>query len=157
ARLNGPQAVALDGAGNLYIADAGNSRVRFVNLSSGDVTLPQQTVHPGQIATIAGSGASGFSGDGGPAITARLRAAFRAIALDASGSLWIADSANHRIRFVNLSSATVTVAGQPVPSGFIVSVAGTTTAGGVSQGFSGDGGPATSALLNLTSGLAFDP
>jgi sugar lactone lactonase YvrE len=156
AQLHEPQAVALDGAGNLYIADAGNSCVRFVNLSSDDVMLPQQTVHAGQIATIAGTGVSGFAGDGGPAITAQLSASFRAIALDASGNLWIADSVNGRVRFVNQSSATVNVAGQAVPSGFIATIAGTTV-GGVSLGFSGDAGPATSALLNLTSGLAFDP
>jgi len=86
-----PSGVALDAAGNLYISDRSNARVRKVDAATGIVT------------TIVGGGQSGFSGDGGPALGASLRSP-NTIALDASGTLYIADASNHRIRVVVPSS-----------------------------------------------------
>jgi sugar lactone lactonase YvrE len=122
AQLNNPRAVALDSDGNVLIADSGNNRIRRV--TPGGVIL-----------TVVGNGAGGFSGDGGPATAASLFFPVK-IALDAAGNLFIADSANNRVR-------KVTVAG------IISTVAGDGTAG-----FSGDGNLATAASLNLPSGVA---
>ncbi|MFK0174102.1 RICIN domain-containing protein [Streptomyces sp. NPDC090306] len=124
ARLNGPYGVAVDGRGQLYITDAENHRVRKV---AGD----------GTISTVAGTGTDGYSGDGGPAASARLDFPL-GVAADTIGTLYISDHNNHRIR---------RVAGD----GTISTVAGTGT-----DGFSGDGGPATSAQLNYPFGLAVD-
>ena len=124
AQLSGPKGVEVDGAGNLYIADTGNHRIRRVNPS-------------GTITTIAGIGGNGFSGDGGPAGTARLSFP-SGLALDAAGNLYIADTGNHRIRRLD-------------PSGTITTVAGTGQ-----PGFSGDGGPAVSAQLTAPKGVSVD-
>ncbi len=121
AYLNFPDGVAVDGAGNLFIADVGNSRVRKVS--------PE-----GVITTVAGNGTQGFSGDGGPAAKAQLSGP-NGLALDNAGNLFISDGL--RIRKVSGSGIITTVAG--------------TGAGG----YSGDGGPATSAQL-LPGGLAVD-
>lgn len=137
ATLNGPQGIAIDPFLNLYIAESGNFLVRKVDGS-------------GTLTTVAGSGVQGFSGDGGPATQAKLNI-FRNVALDGEGNLWIADSMNHRIRFVNLSAAPVTVAGRKVSPGTITTVVGTGT-----PGSSGDGGKASAAAINLPIGLAFD-
>jgi sugar lactone lactonase YvrE len=122
AQLYNPTGVAVDPAGNLYIADAGNNRIRKV--SNGVIT------------TVAGDGIQGFSGDNGPATTAQLNIP-NAVAVDAAGNLYIADDANNRIRKVS--------------NGVIVTVAGNGTAG-----YSGDNGPATSAQLNEPLGIAVD-
>jgi len=87
ARLRGPVGLALDGNGNLYIADRLNSRVRRINSS-------------GFIATVAGDGSFGFSGDGGPPGEAQFNGP-AGVAVDADGNLLIADSGNNRIRRVN--------------------------------------------------------
>jgi sugar lactone lactonase YvrE len=110
-----PSGVALDTAGNLYIADGNNSRIRKVDGS-------------GIITTVAGNGASGFSGDSGPATAASLDFP-QGVALDTAGNLYIGDS--NRIRKVATGS------------GIISTVAGH----GTFTGFSGDGGPATAATL----------
>jgi hypothetical protein len=120
ARLN-PWTLVLDGAGNLFIEDSGNVRVRKVS--------PE-----GIITTVAGSGKAGFSGDGGPATEARF-SELRLGAVDAAGNLFIADRNNHRIRKVSLEGIVTTVAGSG-PTG---------AAKGVSAG---DGGLATEARLN---------
>jgi len=86
AGLNNPYGVAVDMAGNVYIADTDNSRVRKVS------TL-------GTITTVAGNGTYGFSGDRGPAINASLSSPY-GVAVDSAGNLYIADSANDRIRKV---------------------------------------------------------
>ena len=86
ARLNLVRDVAVDAAGNLYIADEVNHRIRWVDPS-------------GVIRTFAGTGASGFSGDGGPATSARIRGP-RGVAVDPSGRVLIGDTANHAIRRV---------------------------------------------------------
>ncbi|MDE2965617.1 MAG: fibronectin type III domain-containing protein [Acidobacteriota bacterium] len=84
ASLIEPQGVAVDGEGNLYIADTGNDRIRRVD-SSGTIT------------TIAGTGARGYSGDNGPALQARLGQPGD-VAVDAAGNIYIADTQNHCVR-----------------------------------------------------------
>ncbi|MDD5543122.1 MAG: NHL repeat-containing protein [Acidobacteriia bacterium] len=123
ARLNYPGAVTLDAAGNLFISDTNNHRVRKVTPS-------------GVINTVAGNGTFGFSGDGGPAISAQLYLP-HGLATDATGNLYIADWANYRVRKVTLAGTISTFAG-----------IGT-------LGFTGDGGPATLAQLGPI-GLALD-
>ncbi len=115
ASLRGPNGLAVDTGGNLYIADTFNNRIRRINSETGIIT------------SVAGNGTFGFSGDGGPATTASLRYPFD-IALDGGGSLYIADTSNSRIRRVELSSGTIT-----------------TVVGNGTSGPSGDGGPATAA------------
>jgi sugar lactone lactonase YvrE len=122
AKLNQPLGVALDTAGNLYIVDQFNQRIRAV---SG-----------GTMKTIAGNGAGAFSGDGGPATSASLNNP-QGIAVDTAGNLYIADYSNNRIRAV--SGGTIT-----------------TVAGNGVDGFSGDAGPATIASLNGPGGVALD-
>jgi len=109
-----PTGVAVDLNGNVYIAEYGN-RIRKV-------------APDGIITTVAGTGDSGFSGDGGPATSATFRRPY-SIALDKAGTIYVADRDNHRIRKI---------------SGGIV----TTIAGTGRQGFSGDDGPATAATLD---------
>jgi sugar lactone lactonase YvrE len=117
--------VALDAAGNLYIADRDNNRVRRISAATGIIT------------TVAGTGALGYGGDGGPATSAILNRPI-AVALDGAGNLYIADWFNNRVRKVDTT-------------GVITTVAGTGTAG-----FAGDGGAATSALLRDPTGVAVD-
>jgi sugar lactone lactonase YvrE len=126
ASLFAPAGVALDGSGNLYIADTGNHRIRRVDATTGTIT------------TVAGDGSSGFSGDGGPATSASL-SQFYGVALDGSGNVYIADVANDRIRQVDVVTGTIT-----------------TVAGDGSRGFSGDGGRATAASLNAPTGVTVD-
>jgi hypothetical protein len=97
ARLNRPSGLALDSAGNLFIADSGNSRVRKVTPG-------------GIISTVVGTGSYGYSGDDGPATSATLASPF-GLATDGAGNLFIADTSNHRIRKVNSSGVIATVAG----------------------------------------------
>ena len=180
ARLYDPDGMAVDGFGNLYIADTENHRIRRVNPS-------------GIITTVAGTGETGFSGDNGPAVRARLYYP-RGVAVDAAGNLFIGDAYNHRIRRVDPSGIITTIVGtgepgfsgdggpavaaqllgpQGVaadgagnlyvadsvnfrirrvdPSGMIITIAGTGK-----QGYSGDGGPATGARLNVPEGVAVD-
>lgn len=118
ASLSNPEAVAVDGAGNILIADSFSNRIRHVNVSTGVIT------------TVAGNGTYGFSGDGGPALSASLSQP-EGVAVDGSGNILIAETGSARIRRVSAST------------GIIATVAGN----GI-QGFSGDGGPATSASLS---------
>jgi len=123
AMLDNPYGVALDSAGNLFIADRFNGRIRKVDPS-------------GIITTVAGNGTRGFSGDSGPATDAMIYPAD--VAVDNAGNLFIADSDNYRIRKVD-------------PSGIITTVAGNGT-----WGFSGDGGPATDAMISYAMDVAMD-
>jgi trimeric autotransporter adhesin len=124
AQLTNPQGVCVDAAGNVYISDHGNNRVRMVS-SSGIIT------------TIAGNGSVGSAGDFGPATAAQLNQ-IAGIAVNSLGFLAIADQNNERVRLVT-------------PTGFIGTIAGIG-----SSTFSGDGGPATAAALTTPSGVAFD-
>jgi sugar lactone lactonase YvrE len=130
AGLNSPGGVAVDANGDLYIADADDCRV--LKVSAGGI-----------ITTVAGSGWCGYSGDGGPAASAMLWQPL-GVAVDATGSLYIADAYNSRVRKVS-------------PAGIITTVAGT---GGCWISpiycYSGDGGPATSAELSYPLGVAVD-
>jgi uncharacterized repeat protein (TIGR02543 family) len=128
AQLNNPSDVALDASGNLYIADYENSVIRKVDHNTG------------YIYTVAGTGAAGYSGDGGPATSAQLNHP-NGVALDAPGNLYIADQYNNIIRQVDHNT------------GAISTVAGNYKKG---AGYSGDGGPATSAQLYNPNGVALD-
>jgi trimeric autotransporter adhesin len=179
AQLSGPLGVAADSAGNVYIADTGNSRVRKVT--------------NGVITTIAGNGAPGFSGDNGPAPGAQLNTPI-GLAIDSAGSLYIADNSNQRVRKVangiittiagngtccsdGNNNATATGSTLSAPSGVAVDSAGnlyiaddffdsrvlkvsngviSVVAGNGSDGFSGDNGPATSAQLWEPVGITLD-
>jgi Bacterial Ig-like domain (group 3)/NHL repeat/IPT/TIG domain len=126
AELDSPTGVAVDSAGNIYIADQTNNRVRKLTVSTGAIT------------TVAGDGIQGYNGDGIPAIYAELYAP-SGVALDSAGNIYIADEENERIRKVNAST------------GIISTVAGNGTAG-----YNNDGIPATSANLYFPTGVAVD-
>ncbi|MBV8732832.1 MAG: hypothetical protein JO336_23735, partial [Acidobacteriia bacterium] len=125
AQLNGPSSVALDSSGNVYIADTGNYRIRKV------------TAGTGEISTIAGNGTAGYSGGTfGLAIYAEI-SNITGIAVDSAGNVFIADQKNAIVREVTTSGFIQNVAGVPL-----------------SAGFSGDGGPSTSAELDEPAGVA---
>jgi trimeric autotransporter adhesin len=146
AELSFPQGVTVDGAGNLVIADTQNQRIRVVAARAG--TFYGQAMKAGDIYTVAGTGLSGYSGDGGPATGAELSFP-TSVALDGTGNLVIADMQNNRIRVV--ATGTGTFYGQAMKAGDIYTVAGDGT-----QGYSGDGGPATGAELGGPGGVAVD-
>jgi len=120
-----PSAIVFDAQGNLYIAETAGHVIRKLD-TAGNLTI------------IAGTGTQGFGGDNGPATAAQLDSP-QGLALDASQNLYIADTHNHRIRKLNLTTGQITT------------IAGTGTAG-----FSGDNGPAVAAQLNLPTALALD-
>ena len=124
AKLRNPAAVAVDGNGNLFIADSENNRIRRVDRS-------------GTITTVAGTGARGYGGDGGPAVAARLSSP-KGVAVDGAGNLLLADTLNYRIRRVDRSGTITTIAGTG------------------SQRDDGDGGPATRAQIGYASHIAVD-
>jgi DNA-binding beta-propeller fold protein YncE len=126
ARLNGPFDLGFDRMGNLFFSDTFNHRIRRVDGN-------------GVITTIAGTGAAGYSGDGGPAIAAAFNEPY-GIAVDRSGTVYVADRHNHRVRRIDGVSGRVT-----------------TLAGNGSAGFAGDGGPAALAGLAEPNGLGLDP
>jgi sugar lactone lactonase YvrE len=126
AELDSPTGLAVDAAGDLYIADSHNQRVREVSAASGMIT------------TIAGTGVAGFAGDRGPATAAQLDMP-TALALDAAGDVIVADRNNHRVRMIGAVTRTIT-----------------TIAGDGVEGYSGDGGLATAAAIDSPDGLAVD-
>jgi sugar lactone lactonase YvrE len=145
AELSNPEGVAVDAAGNLVIADSGNQRLRVVAATTG--TFYGQAMTKGHIYTVAGDGSFQYSGDGGPATSAGVSPT--GVAVDPSGNLVIGDSINDRIRLVAVKNATFY--GQAMTAGHIYTVAGDGN-----YGFSGDGGPATSAELASPEGIAVD-
>ncbi|MFD0674698.1 cadherin-like beta sandwich domain-containing protein [Cohnella sp. GCM10027633] len=126
AKLVNPSALAFDGAGNLYIADWDDNRVRKIDMAS-----PSKI-----ITTVAGTGEYGYSGEG-IATSAQLNSP-SGLAFDGDGNLYIADAYNDRIRKVDTSGIISTFAGSGI------------------RGYSGDGGAATDARLDRPSHLAFD-
>ena len=123
AGLNYPQGVAVDGSGNLVIADTDNNRVRVVADSTG--TFYGIAMTAGDIYTVAGTGTGGSSGDGGPATSAELNYPSR-VAVDGAGNLVIADTYNNRVRCRGRRSGTFY--GIAMTAGDIYTVAGTGTA-----------------------------
>jgi secreted PhoX family phosphatase len=146
AKLRDPAGVAVDGAGNLVIADSGNSRVRVV--AEGTGTFYGQAMTVGDIYTVAGNGHFGYSGDHGPAANAVLNQP-EGVAVDGAGNLVIADTLNDRVRVI--AAATGTFYTQQMTAGDIYTVAGNGT-----FSFSGDGGPAAQAQLYIPEGVAVD-
>ncbi len=180
AGLNNPVGVSVDAAGNVYIADAANLRIRRIDAATGIIT------------TVAGTGEGGYSGDGGHSTEAGLTP--RRVFVDMAGNLYIADTFNHRIRRVDGDTGIITTVagtgeegfsgdGGPAtqarigyPGGLSVDGAGnlyiaadgrirrvdgdtgviTTTAGTGEEGHLGDGGPATQAGLSFSSGVSVD-
>jgi sugar lactone lactonase YvrE len=125
AHIDGPKGILFDHNWNLIIADSGNAKIRRVDAATGVIT------------TIAGTGVTGETGDGGPATAAKLNEP-RTMALAADGSIIFTEPKVNRIRRID-------------PSGTISTFAGTGKAG-----FSGDGGPATKAMLNFNRGVGVD-
>ena len=179
AQLNNPSDVAFDAAGNMYITDYLNNRIRKVDAS-------------GTITTIAGTGTSGATGDGGPATAAKLFHP-QSLIIDASGKLFFCDEGNDRVRMINTSGIILLYAGSGTsgvgdggpatnatlsrPGGITINHFGSivfsdaqhnrirevnasgiisTIAGTGSAGFSGDSGPATAAKINQPSSLCID-
>jgi NHL repeat len=129
--LRNPHGIVIDASWNMYFVDkyAHSSHIRMVTKSTGIIT------------TVVGNGKyrnAGYCGDGGPATSVSLNDPI-VVALDRSGNICIADSANHRIRKVSRSTGIIT-----------------TVAGNGTEGYIGDGGPATSATLNHSNGVALD-
>lgn len=182
-KLHSPGGLSLDSAGNLYIADTGDNRIRQVT--------SQSNKYPFYLSTVAGTGVQGFVGDGGVATSCQLNAPLD-VRSDAGGNLWITDTGNQRIRAV-LASNISTVAGggfgndgqQPLTatlanpiavawdaSGSNYCIADTannrirkvsssegtitTVAGNGNAGYSGDGGSAPNATLNAPNGVTLD-
>ena len=181
AQLDGPSAVSVDGSGNVYLADNGNYRVRKVSLDGiistiagggkafpGDGTLAtgvsvcadslslsalandadgnlyiadcwvQKVTPDGILHNIAGNGIYSLGGDGGPAAYAQFYGP-SSVAVDAGGNLFIADTMNSRIRKVGVDGNIATIAGN-----------------GQFPGYSGDGGPASQAVLGSPTSLVLD-
>jgi uncharacterized protein (TIGR03437 family) len=124
AQLYTPFGLAVDPSGNLYIAELGNSRVRKVSTA-------------GTISTVAGNGNAAYSGDGGPAVNAQLNCPL-AVAADAAGNIYIADTLNSRVRVVTATGLIATVAGNGI------------------AGYAGDLGQATAAQIASPAGIAVD-
>src|SRR6266705_1824927 len=138
AELWFPAGVGLDATGNLFIADADNSRVRVVAVKTGTFYGVHMTA--GDIYTIAGGNGSGYFGDGGPATQAGLDGPF-AVAADHAGNVVISDTGNNAIRVV--AARTGRFYGKAMTAGNIYTVAGDGYAG-----YRGDGGPATKAHVS---------
>jgi hypothetical protein len=130
AELSDPFGVAVDASGNLFVADYGNNCIRKVGVDGIITTVAGNGLG-------AGSGFGGYSGDGGAATNAQLNNP-KGVAVDASGNLFIADYDNNRIRKVGTNGVI------------------TTEAGNGTMGYSGDGGAATNAQLDLPWGVAVD-
>ena len=127
AELNYPAGIALDSQDNLYIADYYNAVVRKVWAVGGNIS------------TVVGSATPGYSGDGGPAIFARLKNP-QGLRFDNQGHLLVADPGDHVVRQVDLGTGLIT-----------------TVAGSATPGYSGDNGPATLAAMTSPEGMAVDP
>jgi hypothetical protein len=154
AELDLPNGIAVDGAGDLMIADLDNSRVRMVAgstcLSGCAYGLTAMT--KGDIYTVAGTGSYGFGGDGGAATAAKLRDP-DAVAVDAAGNVLVSDLANNDVRVIEASNCS-----SGCPYGLTAMNKGDidTIAGTGSDSYSGDGGPAANAELAGAAGVSVD-
>ena len=146
AELYLPSGIALDGAGNLYIADSLHNRIRMVCANAASATIQGTTcAGAGIISTITGNGNPSYTGDGGLAASATLNAPGD-VAVDGAGNLYIADSGNNVIRIVTAATGVInTIAGNN----------GGTVCGSSSDTV-GDGCPATQATLNQPEGITLD-
>lgn len=117
--------IRFDASGNIYVSDKQLNNIRKVNTS-------------GYVSTFAGNDTGIYGGDGGPAISAALNQP-NGLVIDSAGNVYVLDSSNYRIRFINVTTNIIT-----------------TVAGNGTQGYGGDGGPATSAALNGLGGATFD-
>jgi hypothetical protein len=157
AQFSNPQGVAVDAAGNIFIADTGNSAIRVVNTGTQALVIGNVTVQPGTIGTVVGTPPTACPdsgtgcGDNGAATAAFLNFP-TGVSIDAAGDIFIADSSNSAVRVVNPGTQPVTIAGTVIPPADILTVAGTLGR----DGYSGDNGPPTSALLNNPFGVWVD-
>ena len=126
ASINSPHGVAVDRTGNVFVADLGNSRIRRVDSKTGIIT------------TFAGNGNKGFSGDQEPAVTASLFSPI-SVEVDSNDNIHIVDHGNNRIRKVDAATGIIT-----------------TVAGNGTEGFSGDGGPASEAEMSRPRDVVVD-
>jgi hypothetical protein len=149
SRLDDPEGIAIDGSGNLYIADTGACQVDEV--PDGDGTRSGVTVDAGHLYMVAGTGVCGYGGDGGSAVAAQLWSP-SAVAVDGGGDVLIADEGNSAVREV--PARTGTFYGVAIAAGHIATVAGQDTYTEYLNDGLGASGPAAS--LNYPSGLAVD-
>ncbi len=153
AQLDDPRGVAVDASGDVFIADQAGQRIRMVAATNCVSACPYglASTTAGDIYTVAGNGTPGYSGDGGPAGPAQLDNP-SGVAVDASGNLLIADTANNRIRMVAAASCA-----SKCPYGLSATVGGSiyTVAGGGTGGL-GDAGPAVDGKLNQPEAVSAD-
>jgi sugar lactone lactonase YvrE len=141
AEMNQPFGTAVDANGNVFIADFDGNRIRVINTQPTAITIAGVTIQSGDIATLAGDGTGGFSGDGGPAVSSEVYGP-TGLTFDAAGNLYISDADNSRVRVINLQSTAVTIAGVTIQPSAIQTIAGNGH-----YGYTGDGVSATSAGL----------
>jgi sugar lactone lactonase YvrE len=126
ATLNEPTGIFVDNQGNVYFCDSGNNKIRFINVTNGNIS------------TIAGSGIQGNTGDGGLAVNATLNEP-TGIFVDNQGNVYFCDTLNRQVRFINVTNGNIS-----------------TIAGSGIQGNTGDGGLAVNAALNEPTGIFVD-
>jgi hypothetical protein len=142
AQLNNPQGVFLDTSGNIFIADTEDNRIRVVNTGTATIVVANISIPSLTIATVAGTGTAGYSGDTAAAISAELSGPY-GVFVDSAGNIFIADTGNDVIREVS-------------SSGTITTVAGNNAACSQPATACGDGGAATSAQLSSPAGVFLD-
>jgi len=143
-----PYGVAVDTNGTIYISDTANYRVRAVNTGTSVISVANVTIQPGKIETVAGNGSNTASGDNGPATGAGVYPWALAVR---NGNIYIADTANNRIRVVDGGTSPVTVGNVTIQPGNIATVAGNGN-----YGIGGDGGSALNVEFEFPYGVAVD-